>query len=221
MKNKYGLLAAIFFILTVILAVAPARASTMVVMRFCSLPTAALAVGFIVAGLQAGRSRQDTFTYEECCAPARLMPLGTVPPAPQMPAGVAPEELALGSLRGAENALPRFAPAFAQDPMLCWQFQRICQVLGDIGSRAQQPEQTTKAVAFAVNYLPSVMQYLAACTAEGCPSNAVDTLVGIALACEKQQDAMDETAPAGFENEVRALRTALQNAAFTWNHTAL
>lgn len=140
---------------------------------------------------------------------------GQAPSPPAMPRTLPLEEQCLGSLRGAARALPALAPVFEAPPMLGWQFQRAELALAGVlaaaeGGRARQTAD------FAVQYLPSVMQYLTACEAEGCPAGAQDVLAGVARACEKQEDALAAGRYVTFEEEYAALRGALEQAHFRW-----
>lgn len=216
MKIRNWVLAGLFLALAVVLAVISIpNGKVMGLARMASLPAALAALSFSVLALRSCNHRQN-LTFEELCATGAYRP-GFVPPPPTMPAGLSQAELAQGSLQGAASALPRMATAFEASPMLAWQFQRLSAGISALAAAAEAEEDAAQCAAFAVGYLPSAMQYLAACAAEGCPANGEDTLIQMALACEKQQDALAARQPAGFEPEYQQLRTALQAARFNWH----
>ena len=70
----------------------------------------------------------------------------------------------------------------------------------------------TQAADFAVQYLPNAMQYLMACSHEGCPANAARALAHAACACERQLDALAAGEYVTFEQEYYAMRGDLQAA---------
>lgn len=133
-----------------------------------------------------------------------------VPMAPLLPA-----EAALGSLRGAVRALPEFAKNFP-DAFCRWQAERSGRALEVVLGKVEAEADPVQVTEFATRYLPSAMQFLAACAAEGCPENGAETLTAIALACEKQQDALAAGCPADFKQEYQQLRAAIHKAAFRW-----
>ena len=135
-----------------------------------------------------------------------------VPMAPLLPA-----DAALGSLRGAVHSLPDFAKTLP-DEFSRWQAERAGRALQAILETAEQQEDAAPVVEFSTRYLPSVMQFLAACAAEGCPQNGAETLTAIALACEKQQDALAAGSTVSFEQEFQQLRAAIQKAGFCWEN---
>lgn len=138
------------------------------------------------------------------------------PPPPALPIGLTMEQACIGSLRGALRALPQFTEKIEQ-PMVQWQLERIQKALTVILNSCENGPDPAAAVNFATGYLPSVMQYLSACAAEGCPENAAVTLAYAALACEKQQDGLNQEQPMDFREEYAALRTAIEQAGFRWN----
>lgn len=206
--------AGVCFALAAVLAAWPAHGRAMPgVLALAALAAALCAAGLTVRALAFGR---PALTF------AQLRPLprwqrapGQAPPPPAMPHTLPLEEQCLGSLRGAVHALAALAPVFEAPPMLGWQFQRMRTALDRILAAAEGggARQTAD---FAVQYLPNAMQYLTACAAEGCPPNAQDTLTGIALAGEKQEDALAAGKYATFEEEYAALRAALGQANFCW-----
>ncbi len=134
-------------------------------------------------------------------------------PVPMAP--VLPAEASLGSLRGAVRALPQFAKTLPNE--FCrWQAERAGRALEAILAKTEKENDPAQAAEFATRYLPSAMQFLAACAAEGCPQNGAETLTAIALACEKQQDALAEGSKADFEQEYKQLRSAIETASFCW-----
>ena len=138
------------------------------------------------------------------------------PPPPALPAGLTLEQACIGSLRGALHALPYFAEKIKQ-PMAQWQLERIQKALTAILNSCENGPDPAAAVNFATGYLPSVMQYLSACAAEGCPQDAGMILAHVALACEKQQDGLNEAQPMDFREEYAALRSAIEQSGFRWN----
>ena len=203
------------FALAVALMAWPAGSST----RRGALALAALAAALCAVALAvcALAFERFTLTFAQFRPPLRWQRIpGQAPPPPGLPVSVPLAERCLGSLRGAARALEELVPAFAAPPMLAWQFQRLQRALQAILDAAEAGE-PQRAADFAVQYLPSAMQYLTACAAEGCPANAESTLTSLALAAEKQQDALAAGRYATFEQEYAALRNALQQAHFHWN----
>lgn len=141
-----------------------------------------------------------------------------VPPPPSLPQNLPVEQRVLGSLRGAVHATERMAGVFDQSPMLAWQFDRLksgcATLLGALEAEGADPAQ---AADFAVQYLPNVMQYLLACSREGCPAQAADALARAACACERQMDALAAGEYVTFEKEYYAVRGDLQAAGFRWD----
>ena len=142
-------------------------------------------------------------------------PVRGCPPPPAMPPHLSPEQLCEGSIGGARKALEQFAPSISQ-PVCAWQLERCEKALTAVLDGIVDGADPALAVDFAALYLPSAMQYIAACAAEGCPENAVDTLAHIACACEKQQDSLKTGERTIFEMEFRFVRTALEQAGFRW-----
>lgn len=206
--------AGVCFALAAVLAAWPAWGQARQgVLALAALAAAVCAVGLAVRALAFGRPALS-FAQLRPLPPRRGLP-GQAPPPPAMPRTLPLEEQCLGSLRGAARALPALAPVFEAPPMLGWQFQRAELALAGVltaaeGGRARQTAD------FAVQYLPSVMQYLTACEAEGCPAGAQDVLAGVARACEKQEDALAAGRYVTFEEEYAALRGALEQAHFRW-----
>ncbi len=215
MKRYNWVFAAICFVVGTLLAVLPMPFyGVRMAMRVISLPVMVGAVLFVVNGLASSVPKVQ-FAQEK--ARINFVP-GQVPAPPMIPQELPLEQKVTGSLRGALTAMSRMEGTFAQSPMLAWQFERIvnaCKsVLELVESEQNQPQQ---AADFAVQYLPNVMQYLMACQREGCPQNSVETMARIAVACERQQDALLQNQYVTFEREYYALRTDMHEAAFSWD----
>ena len=141
-----------------------------------------------------------------------------VPPAPGLPQNIPVDQRVLGSLRGAVRAMDGMTGIFARPPMLAWQFERLqtgCSAL--LAALEAEGADPAQAADFAVQYLPNVMQYLLACTHEGCPAGAAHTLARAARACERQLDALAAGEYVTFEQEYYAVRGDLQAAGFHWD----
>ncbi len=194
-------------------AAVPAQIGVLLVMRLAALGCAVLGALMAVLAL---KGMAPKLSVNEFGTPLQ----STVQRAqvPVLPADLAPADACLGSLRGAVRALPGFLPAF-EEPVCHWQVERMGLALEKILNCCEMGPDPAAALGFAVGYLPSVMQYLAACAAEGCPKDALRTLAGIALACEKQQDALAEGRTVDFKMEYDSLRRDLEQAAFSWNAT--
>ncbi|WP_418667033.1 hypothetical protein [Allofournierella sp.] len=207
--------AGVCFVLAAVLAAWPAWGQAKRgALALAALAAALCAMGLAVRALAFGR---QTLAFEELRPPPhRPRAPGQTPPPPAMPRALPLEEQCLGSLRGAVHALGALAPVFEAPPMLGWQFQRMRLALNRVlaAAEAGKARQTAD---FAVQYLPSAMQYLTACEAEGCPENAQDTLTKLALACEKQEDALAAGRYVTFEEEYAGLRAALEQAHFCWD----
>lgn len=141
-----------------------------------------------------------------------------VPPAPSLPQDLPVDQRVLGSLRGAMRAMGGMTETFARPPMLAWQFERLqtgcAALLAMLEAEGADPAQ---AADFAVQYLPNVMQYLLACSHEGCPAGAAPALARAARACERQLDALTAGEYVTFEQEYYAVRADLQAAGFHWD----
>ena len=159
--------------------------------------------------------------------PARLLPvLGLddleepvpVPPPPSLPQNLPMEQRVLGSLRGAVRAMEGMTDVFDWPPMLTWQFERLKSgCAGLLATLEAEGADPARAADFAVQYLPNVMQYLLACSHEGCPANAMHTLARAACACQRQLDALAAGEYVTFEQEYYAMRGDLQAAGFHWD----
>lgn len=139
----------------------------------------------------------------------------SVPPPPAMPQGLPIPQAVIGSIQGALHALPGFANTI-RDPFCLWQLERLekaLQWLLDSCANGADPAQLAD---LALWYLPSAMQYLAACAAEGCPHNAHDTLAYIAFTAEQQQDAVTSAEVLDLREAYTDLRQALEQANFCW-----
>lgn len=193
---------------------APWELEKLIAMRLAALVCAALGALMAVLALQ-GQNRK--MTIQEFGSP---MPTSVLkkPPVPILPSGHDPAALCRGSLRGAVNALPQFEEAF-QQPICRWQVERTERALSRVLDFCENAPEPVILFEFAAGYLPSVMQYLAACAAEGCPKDALRTLAGIALACEKQQDALTAGEQVDFKIEYQSLRYDLEQAGFNWDKT--
>ncbi len=192
-------------------AAVPAQFEVLLVMRLASLGCAVLGALLAVLALKgmAPKLSINEFGTPAACACQRAQ-------VPVLPADLAPADACLGSLRGAVRALPGFLAAF-EEPVCRWQVERMGMALAKILNSCENGPDPAAAFDFAAGYLPSVMQYLAACSAEGCPQDALRTLAGIALACEKQQDALAEGKTVDFKMEYASLRRDLEQAGFCWN----
>lgn len=141
-----------------------------------------------------------------------------VPPAPGLPQSLPVDQRVLGSLRGAVRTMGGMTETFSRPPMLAWQFERLqtgcAALLALLEAEGADP---TQAADFAVQYLPNVMQYLLACSHEGCPANAAHALAHAACACERQLDALAAGEYVTFEQEYYAMRGDLQAAGFRWD----
>lgn len=215
MKKAYWALSAAFLALTALLALIPAGRFG-IYLRICSLATAIACISFVVMALNSERQK-DLFSLKHFTKEGLPLRPNTVPPSPTMPSGIDPVSLAAGSLLGAVNALPSFSGCFSGTPMQRWQFERINSLLNGIQQAAQQNDSFENITEFAVRYLPSAMQYLSACRAEGCPKNASDVLADIASACEKQMSGLENDSAPSFETEYTALREGLHRAGFRWS----
>lgn len=141
-----------------------------------------------------------------------------VPSAPGLPQNVPLDQRVLGSLRGAVRAMEDMSDTFRRPPMLAWQFERLhtgCAAL--LAALEAEGADPARAADFAVQYLPNVMQYLLACSHEGCPAGAELALARAACACERQQDALAVGEYVTFEQEYYAVRGNLQAAGFRWD----
>lgn len=224
MKKLYWVLSVVFLLATAFLAILGANEW----LRLLSLPMALVSVGCAVRALNESNAQTLDFNENNTNqAPKQAaqyqyngyqqaQPPMATPPAPTMPGGLTVAELAGGSLRGAANSMVTFAPAFAATPMTNWQFWRIAQSIEQIAKAAQTEEQLTLAGDFAVRYLPSMMQYLSACNAEGCPEGAAEVLADMATVCEQQQDALQAQQAVRFEGEYLKLRKDIESAPFRW-----
>lgn len=141
-----------------------------------------------------------------------------VPPPPSLPQNLPVEQRVLGSLRGAVRAMEGMNGTFDQPPMLAWQFERLkSSCAGLLAALEAEGADPAQAADFAVQYLPNVMQYLLACSHEGCPAEAAYTLARAACACERQLDALAAGEYVTFEQEYYAVRGDLQAAGFRWD----
>lgn len=141
-----------------------------------------------------------------------------VPPAPTLPQSLRVDQRVLGSLRGAVRAMGGMTETFSRPPMLAWQFERLqtgCAAL--LAMLETEDADPTQAADFAVQYLPNAMQYLLACSHEGCPANAARALAHAACACERQLDALAAGEYVTFEQEYYTMRDDLQAAGFRWD----
>lgn len=214
MKKHLWILAAVCFALAALFSVLPMPWYWLqVVLRICSLPLMVGAVLLMVKALMKSAPAEQVSAGFETPLPAK----GWLPAPPMLPQNLPLEERALGSLRGAVTSMEAMQETFSQTPMLQWQFERICTgckaVLNAVEQEGASP---SDAADFAVQYLPSAMQYLMACKRDRCPENSVQTLARIAVACERQQDALQLGEYVTFEQEYYALRNDLQQAAFRW-----
>lgn len=215
MKKLYWILSVLLLLVTALLAIKGSNEW----LRLLSLPMALGSVGCAVRALNTNAQSLDINALGAASAPLPRPRYGAAlpaPPAPTMPSGLTRTELASGSLRGAANSMDRFAACFAAQPMASWQFRRIAQSVGQLASAATTDEQLTATGDFAVRYLPSVMQYLSACNAEGCPENAADVLADIATVCEAQQSALQALQAVRFDAEYVKLRRDIEAASFRW-----
>lgn len=214
MKKRFWMAAAACFVLTAVCVLMPCPwAWLRVTLRILSLPLLVVALLLVVnALLPAGALPVLGLDEPE------QSPNIPAPAAPSIPDNLPVEQRVLGSLRGALNAMNDMPDAFAQPPMLAWQFERLqnnCAAL--LVSLEVEGADPGQAADFAVQYLPNVMQYLLACRHEGCPTGAARTLAQAAVACERQLDALAAGEYVTFENEYYALRADLQAAGFRWD----
>lgn len=218
MKKGNWIFAVVCFVLAFLLVVLPMPIyGVRILMRLLGLPAIVGAVLFAVKALTSVAPNAQFGTKTAYVYPTAAP--GQVPAAPVIPQQLPLEQKVNGSLRGAITAMDGMQEqgVFAQPAMVEWQFERICVSCKAI-LRMTELEQTIAAQAadFAVQYLPNVMQYLLACQREGCPQNAADALARIAVACERQQDALTGGVYVTFEKEYYALREDLQAAQFSW-----
>lgn len=213
---KSYLFSAVCFGLAAVLfaAAVPLQFERLLAMRLAALICAALGALMAVLALQ-GQKKKMSIQEFGLPKPAAER---AKPPVPVLPSGHDPADLCIGSLRGAVNALPQFENAF-QQPICRWQVERTERALKRVLALFEAAPEPAVLFEFAAGYLPSVMQYLAACAAEGCPKDALRTLAGIALACEKQQDALAAGEKADFKIEYQSLRCDLERAGFRWDKT--
>lgn len=214
MKKRLWISAAVCFVLAALFSVLPMPWYWLqVVVRVAALPLMIGAVLLLVNALMKTTSSDQVTVGFEKPLPAK----GQLPAPPKLPQNLPLEESALGSLRGAVSSMENMRETFSENPMLEWQFERICTSCKAVLEVVEEENGDAKQAAdFAVQYLPSVMQYLLACKRERCPENAVQALARIAVACERQQDALKMGEYVTFEQEYYALRNDLQQAAFRW-----
>lgn len=211
---KSYLFSAVCFGLAAVLfaAAVPLQFEKLLTMRLAAMLCAALGALMAVLALQGQKQKMSIQQFGSPVQPT----VRAKPPVPSLPSGHDPADLCLGSLRGAVNTLPEFEKAF-QDPVCRWQVERTQLALARVLDLCEASPEPALLFEFAAGYLPSVMQYLAACAVEGCPNNALRTLAGIALACEKQQDALKAGEKAEFKIEYQSLRYDLEQAGFRWD----
>lgn len=215
MKKYNWIFAAICFVIAALLAVLPMPFRGLcMTMRVLSLPVMVGAMLFAVSAI-ANSTPKVQFAQEK--AQLNRVP-GHVPAPPMIPQEFPLEQKVTGSLRGALTAMGKIQDTFNKSPMLAWQFERVMVACKSILETVEtEGVDAGQAADFAVQYLPSAMQYIMACQREGCPENVVKTMARIAVACERQQDALLRGEYVTFEQEYYALRTDLYNAAFRWD----
>ena len=182
----------------------------LVILRMLAFGCALLAVAFVTLWLKPFGREINMKNFDES-----ISEKNPVPYPPAMPVGLAAYDACMGSLRGALRAIDQFEAGFSV-PLQKWQLERCTRALKDISEACEAGADVQLVVNFATQYLPSAMQYLAACAAEGCPANSEHTLAAMACACEKQVDALGSGSAADFKAEYLAIRNSLEIADFSW-----